>query len=494
MNAIVLTLILLTASVDLSGADALFEEGKYVEAREAYTLLLEEAEEPADRSLLLVMVGRTWLFTGEIWEAEARFRESIEIEDSAPARLYLGQVYFYAGQNAAGDGAAMGAESQSLMNDAVRELARALELDPALAAAHEYLGYCERYRGNAAEEEAGYRRALELEPGRPGALLYLGYLLSGRGELEEARRTLSLVAPADRTTAHHLAMGRIAGLLKDEKEECAAYLKAVLSSPEDVVTYQALWDATGFKKKFAEFSVLMNEVIEAHPECALAHSFLGFSHRYAGHPEEAIKEFGRVLELTPDDHRARVLIAEILKDELKDDARARAQYLEVLEADPTNERARVVLTNFGFQAARDGDLDTAEKVFTALRVAEPTQWVHLANLGLILKERGRAEEALGIYEAAEAEFPFEPQIPNDRGLLLMGFGRDKEAFAAFQVALERDSEFLDALENLGAYSLLAGDAAGAVRYFRRAYDRVRGDGGDASKFRRYLDLAAREGK
>jgi len=65
-------------------------------------------------------------------------------------------------------------------------------------------------------------------------------------------------------------------------------------------------------------------------------------------------------------------------------------------------------------------------------------------------------------------------------------------FKAFETALERDSEFLDALENFGAYSLLAGDADAAVTYFRRAFDRVRAEGGDASKFRRYLDVAARE--
>jgi tetratricopeptide (TPR) repeat protein len=110
----------------------------------------------------------------------------------------------------------------------------------------------------------------------------------------------------------------------------------------------------------------------------------------------------------------------------------------------------------------------------------------------VLKERDRPEDALRIYVEAEESFSFEAQIPNDRGLLLMGLGRTEEAFEAFQIALEGDSEFLDALENLGAYTLLGGDPAKAIGYFRRAYDRVRAEGGDASNFRRYLDLAGRE--
>jgi tetratricopeptide (TPR) repeat protein len=486
---VILSLILL---VSLSGADALMEEGRTDEARAVYEELLAAAEDAGERAVLLDRIGSTLLYEGRLWEAESRYTESIEAQETAAARLHRGQVHFYAGQESAMSGTALGTEVLSLMNDAVRELTRALELEPGLAEAHEYVGYCERYRRNAEAEEAAYRRALESEPGRPGPSLYLAHILEARGETAAALQLLAAVPAESRNADLLLLMGRLAGASGDKELERSAYLKAVVSAPEDPAVYQALWDATGFQKRFNVFNAAMREVLHQRPDAALAHYYLGFSHQYAKRPEEAIAAFRRTLELNPEEHRARLMIAEILRTDLRDDAAARAEYLAVLQADPENARAREVLAGMGFVAARDGDLDTAELVFGALRDAEPTQWVHQANLALIMKERNRPEDALRIYEAAEERFPFEAQIPNDRGLLLMGLGRTEEAFAAFHAALERDSEFLDALENLGAYSLLSGDAEAAVGYFRRAYERVRSEGGDASKFRRYMDLAARE--
>jgi tetratricopeptide (TPR) repeat protein len=127
-----------------------------------------------------------------------------------------------------------------------------------------------------------------------------------------------------------------------------------------------------------------------------------------------------------------------------------------------------------------------------LAKADPGNPYHLMNLALTKKEEGRFEEALALYQKAEAEFPFEPRIPNDRGLLLMGMGRHEEAYKAFEVALERDDEFLDTLENLGAYARLRGEFEESLKWFRKALHRVVSEGGDASKFRRYLDLVKGE--
>jgi len=439
MNVIVMLLMFFALSADREAADALFSQGKYAKARELYVALLPQAEEADAKAELLDRIGTTLLNEGRFWDAESRFAESLEIEESASARMHRGQAYFYAGQNSALSGTSFGGEVMSLMNDAFRELARAIELEPGLAEAHEFLGHCERFRGNRTAEEAAYLRALECDPGRAGASLYLAFMLEARGEPKQALAILAKVPAADRLTGHFMAWGRLAGLTGDEEEERRAYFQAVVSSPEDPVTYQALWDATALKKRFNKFNRAMQEVLAERADAYLPHYFLGFSHQYAGRPEEAISEFRRTLELKPDEHRARVMIAEVLREKLRDEAGAREEYLLALKADPGNARAREVLSGMGFAAARDGDLDNAERIFKALRDADPTQWVHQANLALIMKERNRPEAALKIYEEAEERFAFEPQIPNDRGLLLMGLGRREEAFKAFETALERDS-------------------------------------------------------
>ena len=354
------------------------------------------------------------------------------------------------------------------------------------------LGLCERYREKPKDEEAAFRRALDIEPSRPDASLQLAWRLEVSGRVSEAGDVLRAVAEDRREVGHWMALGRLAAAKGEDGVAREHWTRAVILLPNEPSVYQGIWNSTALKKRFLEFADSMRTVIASHPKAWLPYYYLGFAHRYAKRPREAIAAFEKTLELNPKEVRARFLIGEVLREDLGDQNASIEVYLAVLEADPENASARRTLTSLGLTCAGEKDLRRAERIFRALAKAEFGEWSHTANLALIRKELGDPEGALALYADAEKEFPFEPQIPNDRGLMLMGLGRDEEALAAFRAALERDDEFLDALENLGAYTRLKGDLDASLSYFRRAYERVRREDGDPSKFRAYMDTVARE--
>ncbi|MHC4860917.1 MAG: tetratricopeptide repeat protein, partial [Planctomycetota bacterium] len=392
-------------------ADALFAEGKWEEARSEYQALLDEAESPAEKAELSDRIGLTILREGGVWEAEKWFTRSIQAAESALARLHRAPVYVRAGQRSAREPGVLGAEVRSLMNDAARDLARSLELDPRSAEALFTLGMCERYRDDLAAELAAFRKALEVEPGHLDASLQLAWRLEGRTEVDAAREVLLEVAEARRDVRHWMALGRLAGKAGDAGAEKEAWTRAILSSPEAVTAYDGLWQATAVKKRFADFEKAMARVLESSPDAWLAHYFLGFCHRYAKRPKEAIAAFRRTLEIRPEEIQARVKIADILSAELRDPDAAADEYLKALAADPENERSRLELARLALNKAAEGKFADAHRLYTALCEADPNEASHPANLALLEKELGRAERGLELYLEAEERFPFNARLP-----------------------------------------------------------------------------------
>jgi tetratricopeptide (TPR) repeat protein len=486
-----LALICLFAPSGRAEADQLLKNGKWAEARTAYEALLEGATEPAERADLMDRIGETLLNEGSYWDAESWFSKSIDTHDNAAARYGRGRAYFFAGKDLASDPTSLGAEVLALMNDAARELKKALAFDRKSTAAWITLGYVEYNRQDPAASEAAFRTANELAPENPEAARQLAWFMENRGDLDGAARTLARVPEEARTSAEWQAIGRVAQAAGRREDAAKAWRKAVFLAPYDQDAYLGLWNATGLEKQFTEFNADMNSLVRAHPDSWLPHYYLGFSYRYDGAPDKAVAEFRKAAELNPDDTRPLDLAADVLLEQKKE-PEAIDTYLQILERDPGNARALQVIAFLAYQKAQAKENATAERLYRALMKADPGNWSNILNLAIVLKETGRAEEAIKLYRETAEKFPFEPQIPNDLGLLLMGLGREKEAEAAFKEALRRDPEFLDSLENLGAFARLEGRLKEALGHFHRAYDRVRREGGDSSKFRRYLDMVARE--
>lgn len=473
-------------------ADRLFAEKDWPAAREAYQAVLDSIEPPGERAEVLDRIGRTWLNEGDLWEAESWFTRSIEAADSGRARLDRGRAYFYAGERAANDPTSLGAEVRSLMNDAARDLEKAVELTPDSADAWYFLAYAEWYRERPEEAEKGFRKALELDPGHSDSALQLARFREAAGRVEEARATLESVPEDLRTAPHWMMLGRLRAAAGDREKSVDAWRRALLLDPTDQDAYNGLWNETARQTHYAEFDRVMEAVLAVAPDAWLPHYYLGFSNRLDGRPQVAIEQFRKAYEKNPEHVKSLTTVGDILLDDLKKDDEATEVYLKVLAADPGNARALSVLRVMAFRKALAKDYAAAERLYAAMAAGDPTDWSHTANLAIVMKETGRIEQAIELYRGAAERFPFEPQILNDLGLLYMGIGRKAEGMKAFRDALEIDPESLDSLENLGSFARLDGRLEEALEYYGRAYERVRREGGDSSKFRRLLDMVARE--
>src|SRR2546429_7492268 len=121
-----------------------------------------------------------------------------------------------------------------------------------------------------------------------------------------------------------------------------------------------------------------------------------------GHYEKAVAILKRALELQPSLHRARRDLA-MAYVELGDVENATNHLIEVLRLSPRDAWSWVVLANLYIR--EKSDKDTGEKFLRkALEIAPNDAWA-LNSLAAISHERGRADEAIKLFEQAIAANP-----------------------------------------------------------------------------------------
>jgi tetratricopeptide (TPR) repeat protein len=126
--------------------------------------------DPGNRAALY-MLGMALLSDGRVEEGQPLVDRLLRGEDSAEAHYLLGWMAFSAGDAA----------------KAVRELGRALELDPKLPSLRSHYGRALLYTGDVDGAIAAFREALAESPNDFDASYTLAGILANRRQLEEAR-------------------------------------------------------------------------------------------------------------------------------------------------------------------------------------------------------------------------------------------------------------------------------------------------------------------
>lgn len=178
---------------------------------------LDAMEALAVNSQSYVRRGRRLAEEGRHREAEAQFREVLEIREPTAGDL----------TNLAATVAAQGRSQEAL------ELyERALELDPDHAGAHNNRALALLGLGRLDDAEAGFRRALELDPASADAWHNLGLVAARRGRHEEAVRCQGEALRLDpfRPSAE-LALGTALASLGREEEALASWRRALELDP-----------------------------------------------------------------------------------------------------------------------------------------------------------------------------------------------------------------------------------------------------------------------
>lgn len=138
----------------------------------------------------------------------------------------------------------------------------------------------------------------------------------------------------------------------------------------------------------------------------------------------------------------------------------------------------IYLNNLGADALLKGDLERAYRFFSAALALDPARSQTYANLGVVARRRGSAQEALAVYEKGLEAEPDSPAVLNNlahlydslgfhdqaqgallaadprsatpylllaRGELAVRQGKLSQGLKMFRLALKRDSDFVPAL-------------------------------------------------
>ena len=122
--------------------------------------------------------------------------------------------------------------------------------------------------------------------------------------------------------------------------------------------------------------------------------------------------------------------------------------------------------NLGLLLREDGRLDEAAGHFREMLRLDPQDADAIGKLAVTYSRLNRPAEAVQQYEAAQRLKPGEAGLENDLGAALVTAGRRDEAVAHFERALQLQPDFADASYNYGSLLISVGRPAEAVERFR----------------------------
>ena len=159
------------------------------------------------------------------------------------------------------------------------------------------------------------------------------------------------------------------------------------------------------------------------------------------------------------------------------------QYLLEFEGDPAAGALKVIERRSGAHEAREWferavalesrDAAAAIRAYERAVAADPKLLDAQLNLGWLLHERGRFEQAESAYRAALKACGKAPALLYNLGVLLEDMDRKREAIEAYEAALREDARFADCHYNLALLCEELGRPRDAIRHMAQ-YRRLTG--------------------
>ncbi|MBU1360982.1 MAG: tetratricopeptide repeat protein [Gammaproteobacteria bacterium] len=117
------------------------------------------------------------------------------------------------------------------------------------------------------------------------------------------------------------------------------------------------------------------------------------------------------------------------------------------------------------EALEESDPPAAEQAYRHLLALSPDHAHAYLNLGYMLCEAGRCEEAVALYDRAVVQCPDDPLVHYNRAVALEDLGRVPEALKSYERSLALQPDLADAHQNAALLYERAGDKQRAIRHF-----------------------------
>jgi serine/threonine-protein kinase len=345
------------------------------------------------------ILGLSFYLDGELDRALSLFDRALQPGQEGEAIEGQAAIHFYR---------AAALYQQNDIPSAIADLEQAVELDPALSAAHHnlaiaYAATCEpEPQLDRALEEA--EQAARLAPDEAASHLLLGSLYLQAARLDEALEVTEEAQQreADNPTVYSL-LAEVQAALGNEAEALAAWQQGLTLSESGAAS---------------------------EPDSADAHLTLGDALVAAGEYERALEAYQTAQRL-----------------------------------DPSNPAALWGLGNAHYWK---GDLAESEQAYLEWAEMEPESGAPLLLLGLLYREQERVDEAIPMLRRAGELSPCDPDPPLLLGGIFWQEEQYAEAVTAYERAVALDPENADAFYLLGSTYYFTDNLLGAVEALEKA--------------------------
>lgn len=212
---------------------------------------------------------------------------SADRKKEADARMRMGVTYL----------------EQRNLPAAMRELAKASELDPTNPEVDVALGLAYQARGDLSNAERYFRRAVDRKPEYADARNNLGIVLAERKSWDEAIGEFNAAAANVMYTTPERAyfnLGEAYRAKGDPANADRAYRRALRANERYAPAYTALSGVLGGQGQWIEAATVLARCVEVLPDYAPGWMELGRVYLRLSRPADALKAFDKVLEVSSD--------------------------------------------------------------------------------------------------------------------------------------------------------------------------------------------------
>jgi tetratricopeptide (TPR) repeat protein len=303
--------------------------------------------------------------------------------------------------------------NQGKLDEAIKNYARSLELDPKDPRTHYDLANAYKKAGRIEESIREYQSAITLVPGYAEAHNNLGIVYEERGQMEDAFREYQTALRFKPYLADaHNNMGVVYKKMGRTDDAVLEYRKAIALDPAFVEAYNNLGTIYKNTGRLQEAVRVFRAVVALRPDDPEAHNRLGILYVSLGHVEEGIREYQAAIHLKPDYAGA--------------------------------------YNNLGLALYQKGQFAEAQAALeTGLKINPDDGRVHLL-LGIIEEKRDQFDEAILHLETSLKLLPDIPETYYYLGTAYHRKGQTQNALNAFKRALQLRPNYEDARQALKA--------------------------------------------
>jgi len=269
-------------------------------AIEEYKLALNA--DPNSAQLANDLAG-LYFIVGRVHDAEVTARTLLKNSpDDIDAHKLLGRIYLRQlgeGENSSAGAAAPGNSQNGVLDEAITEFQKIVDLQPKSVEDHMVLGQLYTVKHQPEKAEAEFKTAQAIEPESEDVVLNLARLYAESGDLQHAAKSIEAVPVDGRTPKMEFTLGALYDQMKQPKDAIAAYQRAEDMEPGDLQTVDALAQALLNNNQLDDALKQYKELAEANPDDAEPLIHIAEIERRQGKYEDALAVVRKARKIDP---------------------------------------------------------------------------------------------------------------------------------------------------------------------------------------------------